>query len=377
MVNNTIESKIICLSRIPLACLVVLIHTNVGIDGWSYNAQMWHSPSCADIFRIFNLGLCKILPAFTVPLFFLISGYLFFRGLVSWNTKCWWQKIKRRVTTLVVPYVVWVTLYILYLIILQYYNDESVSQWYADQGGILNIYWDNVVLVPMWYVRDLIVATVLTPILYLLLKMRENMFNRVLSPLTLIIFFVLYELSYCGYSVYKSEAILFFSIGSWIAVNKIDYVEICKKLFVPSIVLFPLLFVLEVIYGGDTTFHGGILMPFYIMVSIVLFIELLARIIESQRNNRVVNICCNLSFCSFFLYAFHTFILKDIVLLLFNLLLGTSSTNIPIDIVNEHFGLCIICLLIATILTIITSIVLCKVLKSVFPKSFITILGIR
>lgn len=376
--DDTIESEIIQFSRFPLACLVVLIHTNIDIDGWQYCAQMWVHPTWADIFRIVNMAMCKIIPAFVVPMFFAFSGYLFFKNLEIWNTSCWLQKIKRRIKTLVIPYFVWVSLYVAITILRMYLDNESVSQWYDTQGGLLKLYWDNVLLVPMWYVRDLIIVTICTPILYFLLKRRDNI-NKYISCIPLLLFFLFAELSYYGFSMYKSEAFLYFSLGAWLSINKIDFINKCKEFAVLAFALFVVLFALEIIYGGTTTLTGNLITPLYVLITFVVFVGFSAKKIESRNKmiSGVVSQSCKLAGHSFFLYAFHVFILKDVLLLCNEHFIGVSTTSIPIDIVNKHFFLCLISIVIATIVTIGVAILLVMILKKYFPRFSCKLLGVR
>ncbi len=376
--NDTIESKLIQFSRFPLACLVVLIHTNIDIDGWQYCAQMWAHPTWADIFRIVNLAMTKIIPAFVVPMFFAFSGYLFFKNLEVWDTACWLQKIKRRIKTLVIPYFVWVSFYVVVTILQLYLNNGSISQWYEIHGGLLNLYWSDVLLVPMWYVRDLIIVTICTPILFFLLKHRENS-NKYISCIPLLVFFLFTEMSYYGYSIYKSETFLYFSLGAWLSINRIDFIKKCKKLVVPAFVFFIVLFALEIIYGGTTTLTGKMITPLYVLSSFVVFVVFSAKVIESEKE-----IICGivvqfgkLAGHSFFLYAFHVFILKDALLLCNELFMGVSTTSIPIDIVNEHFFICLISMIIATIVTIVIAVLLGMIFKRYIPRFSSKFLGVR
>ncbi len=77
---DKLDSVTIKSLRFPLACMVVFIHTNVCVEGWEYSSEMWLSPTNVDLFRIVNIGFCKIFSGIAVPTFFFISGLLFFYG---------------------------------------------------------------------------------------------------------------------------------------------------------------------------------------------------------------------------------------------------------------------------------------------------------
>ena len=112
--NKSVTSEMISFLRFPLAVIVVIIHCFFPIKGWRYDqlaAQGLGSNVTAEL-----LLSGRILVTFVVILFFLISGYLFFVHLQKWDHKVWKQKMSRRIWTLLIPYFLWNTLYIIYCI---------------------------------------------------------------------------------------------------------------------------------------------------------------------------------------------------------------------------------------------------------------------
>ena len=102
MKDNSVKSKIIEWLRFFCIVAVVLIHAHgqplEGKDVISYQYGAY------DTIRIlFSEGLCRV----AVPIFFLISGYLFFYNLEEWNKNIWIDKLKKRIKTLLVPYILW------------------------------------------------------------------------------------------------------------------------------------------------------------------------------------------------------------------------------------------------------------------------------
>ena len=86
--------------RFPLIIGVILIHSviiksdeaiNMGYSILGYSTKL----------------MCEILPQFCVPMFFAISGYLFFYNLDKFSTRQYLNKIKRRFHTLFIPYLFW------------------------------------------------------------------------------------------------------------------------------------------------------------------------------------------------------------------------------------------------------------------------------
>lgn len=113
-----------------------------------------------------------------VPAFFFISGYLFFI-----SKKNYLQKLNTRVHTLLIPYLLW-NLIMLALYVLAYLSghpqeiyDRSIADYSI--ADYLRLFWDRghfdmgnfmPVLCPLWYIRNLLIMSVLSPLLYLMIK---------------------------------------------------------------------------------------------------------------------------------------------------------------------------------------------------------------
>lgn len=88
-----------------LACLVVFIH--------SYNANSYYlqyNQGVNSIILWFEDIISQNVAHIAVPLFFAISGYLYFRNLSFENIN---DKLRRRIKTLVFPYIIWNAIYLL------------------------------------------------------------------------------------------------------------------------------------------------------------------------------------------------------------------------------------------------------------------------
>ena len=111
-----------------------------------------------------------------VPLFFLISGFLL-AGHVS--DEDWWkQENSKRVKSLLIPYVLWSVLWMLFLVFRQLLGNYVQGHPLLD--GVLLIVTDHRFLgldlfshpqmVPLWYVRALIILVFFSPVVVWLLK---------------------------------------------------------------------------------------------------------------------------------------------------------------------------------------------------------------
>lgn len=118
-------------------------------------------------------GICRI----AVPLFFIISGYLFFCN-VDEGVRTVWRKIKKRRKTLLLPYIlaniVFVSVFILmhYIPQTEQFVNSPVVESLKDGsiwGNFKELFWLPVGF-HLWFLRDLILVILSTPILYYLLK---------------------------------------------------------------------------------------------------------------------------------------------------------------------------------------------------------------
>lgn len=154
--------------RFPLIVLVVFIHANVS-ESYEINGLT------SSIEKFF----ASYLTAGAVPTFFFISGFLFCRtGLTIDSYK---NKLRRRVHSLLIPYLIWSSiafaiLSIKYLPCFSSLFDnlhKNPYDWYlffmsyidrpVPEGSVTN---HTPLLFPLWYVRDLMILVLITPLLY-------------------------------------------------------------------------------------------------------------------------------------------------------------------------------------------------------------------
>ncbi len=83
--------------RIPLICIVVLIHTLQADEHVEFGI-LYH-----DALYFFQESIGRS----AVPVFFVISGYMFFYKVAGLTTEIYKSKLKRRVKSLLIPYLIW------------------------------------------------------------------------------------------------------------------------------------------------------------------------------------------------------------------------------------------------------------------------------
>ena len=123
--NNVynLQSRIIDWLRFPLVILVVYIHNSgIGTSISKINIH-WRNLAFDDLYNLLRIIFSEIFPRVAVPSFFLISGYLFFFSLNSYNFAVYKKKLSSRVYSLLIPFFLWNLLTILFNLFFSYLHN--------------------------------------------------------------------------------------------------------------------------------------------------------------------------------------------------------------------------------------------------------------
>lgn len=327
------ESQAISKMRFPLAFLVVLWHTPhikpqpFAVTGISFCQD--------DLIRLAKLVIENSV-MISVPVFFLISGYLFFKGIVELDKSIWYSKLRSRCRSLLVPYLLWNSYAVLFVVFVKIVSVifmgkpiNVISQYLTD--SLPNAFWvyetrilDEVNLlgchlmeftpinVPLWFIRDLFVITFFSPLVFLLIKRCGGIFILIL----IILYLTGIWPQLPGLEV---RAALFFSLGGYFALkNK----QMCINNGRNNIWFYVITFCILTlsIYIGEPW-----LRRLFALVGAISFIQFFIQISENQkRDDDKLKICSD---AVFFIYAMHT---VSIIYLIKNLLsnfIGTSEVS--------------------------------------------------
>lgn len=306
------DTRYITALRFPLALLVVLIHT--------YNSD-WRRltdgafPMVADF-------LSHVVPSFAVSLFFAVSGYLFFLRVRSFTPAVYAEKLRRRALTLLLPYVVWnFCAFCLYAA-----QDMAGGQSFAlplspdllwgcrelsaASVGIAGLPVGAVsapVLLPLWFVRDLMLAVLLSPLVWWLLRRLGAVVPLLLGVACHLDLWP----NFCGVSL---SGLFFFSLGAAFSVprggsaagGQRDVIAATRLLFVPALVAVPLTLGLKVLCPDGTPFVTGVSQPLYVFSAMIVAVHAADRLTRRRVPSAL------LAGSSFFLYAAHAIVLRPI-----------------------------------------------------------------
>lgn len=145
-----------------LSVLVFWIHISTFFNYDSY-------PPAVDLFIVF---VQSVITRVAVPLFFILSGALFYR---NYTPKSYVRKLKSRVRTLLVPYFCWNILMMVFLAgATVFFSRFFIGRQPFDfslrgiAAGLLHYRYNN----PFWFIFALMVFAVCAPVLYPILRNR-------------------------------------------------------------------------------------------------------------------------------------------------------------------------------------------------------------
>ncbi|MBQ6449368.1 acyltransferase [bacterium] len=206
-------SKRITVMRVVLLVLVIFVHNSVSVINFSSGTVSYAVPLFIDKIRIL---FTSIFGNIAVPMFFFLSGLLHFT-----KKRSYWLTLKKKVKTLLIPYLLWNFLLIVFYLIGQHLpfsqglfgnamNDFSRFTWidWLDCFvGKFTVRAPYPILVPMWFIRDLMIVNLLYPII-------EKLIDKL--PLSSLLVMLFLWLMGIDLTIVSPVALLFFSLGYYV-----------------------------------------------------------------------------------------------------------------------------------------------------------------
>lgn len=280
-------SKAFDLLRFPLAIMVVFLH----IAPTPQVATLSFDWAATDGTPLYYMCLLSVdtLALIAVPCFFFISGYLFFANAETLDRPYYLHKLRRRVHTLLIPYIIWNVLAAVYLWLTQ-------DIYYSPQWLVFTIPANF----PLWFLRDLIVLIIASPLI--------GSIASQIGRTGLIILSVLFLSNLVpSLVVCRFQSFYFFYLGAFCSLRNhcFDF---------PSRRIISLYGLAVLLFGGSILSFGTSFAPhitaLYLVVG-VISVVLIARYFV-QCGVRVIPL---LSSASFFIYVTHklgmTFVAKQ------------------------------------------------------------------
>lgn len=342
---NDYTSKKITIIQFFCSIMVVMIHSYNLNQYFNLEADSLQYKIISFVENFISNGVARV----AVPLFFIISAFLFFNG-VHYTFRWFLTKYQKRIKSLLIPYMIWNIIGLLiYLIPYFIPSLRTFIPRYID-----NITYKNIINgiffykynFTFWFINNLIILIIFSPFIYLLLK--NNILGKLFILLSLFTFILDYQII-----LIQPQSLCFFLIGSYLAIHKININNI-KINKITSYLLLLVWFCLITI--SIITYN-----PFLQKISILLGILAVWFVYDFLNNKITIRKYMNYTFM---IYAIHTFLL-EVVKKTIIFFLGKT----PIfSLINYFF---------APIITITLIIFLSIFFKKTSPKVYNILTGLR
>ena len=353
---DDLQSKTMDWLRFPrmIAVCFIHVHQQVLID-------MHPSVAAHSIFFL----ITQILARLAVPLFFIISGYYFFYNKNSqeciFNKEIYILKLKKRIRTLLIPYLFWN-----FVVLCIYFAGYLfVRHTWMSPIQVLSAFCyykgtNATIAFQFWFIRDLMIVCIISPILYFLLKKGKL--------LTLLLLLVLW-MSPLELFPFSKVAVFFFSLGAFFSINGRNIIkDIARLPKYPLYLLTGVFMIADLLLNEQpaTTVHVVTNNIYVHNVFILLGIATVLSIIsECFRVGKLKNVNKQLANASFFLFAVHPLPLSQIL------------NKLPAMVLSHNDFTFFIIYLLSVPLIAVISVWVYNFLKKRFPKFTAIITGGR
>ena len=169
------------------------------------HATMENIDAAYPIFHGFSRGVIGI-SEICVPLFFVISGFLFFLNVPEKpKPEYFLNKLKRRFISLVIPYLIANCVALAVYFCAHKFAPQLLSGFMGDNWkNPIYIFWTGPINLSLWFIRELILVVILSPLVYLLVR-----YCRIFGVLALGALWI-FKIG--------PAPIFFFSLGAWFSI---------------------------------------------------------------------------------------------------------------------------------------------------------------
>ena len=349
------SSERLNLVRFPLIAGVVLGHAywaevSIATGVLGVTEPGWISDY---IRNLISEGFCRV----TVPLFFILAGYFFFLGF-QWSVENYGTKLRARIFSLLIPFLFWNLLVLGLFAIAQsipatrilfsgdhtFVSNFGVYDYFNTIFGIDQ----NPAAYQFWFIRDLMLMVIFSPVYYFMLKMAPNFFLAI--TIALFYFYAWPFLHPDG------TALAFFYMGGYFATQNLSlfkfdqYGPIMTGAYLPIVLT-------------DAATKGMLVSPYVHQAGVLLgtFVALYLTKFALQ-NEKTKSFLMWAASASFFVYAAHEPFLTTMKKVLYKIFMPSSD----FAIIVLYFANPIFVIFACTTAFII--------LKRLFPK-FVTVIS--
>lgn len=337
--REKLRSESLNLLRFPLAIIILIVHVFCSGD-FTFRGQIYSIDS-TPIFREITYFIDGFIRGRSVPIYYFISGYVFFVGITLTKEK-YIQKLKNRKKTLLIPYLIWNTVAIIIGLVCflpcfhKFFPNLNVNSISLSPSSIFYSYWDRTYGIfsgydkgvevipttcfpedkPLWFLRDLMIVVLTTPIIYWILKRTRYYFVCLLGLLWFVLGF--WDLRHTSQLL---VAYFYFTFGAYMSINKKDMLVEFGKYFHLSVFLYISLSLLYVAMKHYCPEANRIIRQINVFVGLIFAYNIATWLLQKKicKPNQF------LASASFFTYVTHGLFCYYILKLLFFLFNPTTD----------------------------------------------------
>lgn len=211
------------------SCLIVLRHSS-GYDNYIMGTQL------LDVASIYIINMIRFNGIFNMvmPTFFLLSGFLYYKSFVPAQYS---NKMKKRVHTLIIPYLAWNTFWMLVMAIMEALPNisahiNSMMRFTFNVNSIFRgvfLYQYNP---SFWFMAQIILYAIVSPLLYYILK------KRYVGGVFILLLFVIYVCN-LKIPVIRMDGFTWYVIGAYLAIHCFEIINysISKEMAILALVI--------------------------------------------------------------------------------------------------------------------------------------------
>lgn len=343
------KSQALDLLRFPLAVIIVADH----VFNSSAITEMGGNISI-DNFVIFKWVL-RFVDGFmryqSVPIYYFISGFVFFLGVKEFTESVYFKKLKNRFHSLFIPYIIWNTVALLMLVLFSmpmFSSLYSNGEFMPSLHGFLSCYWafdksylfktaslgiTSPVNVPLWFLRNLMIVVLCTPILYKLLKWFKYYFVIAVGLLWIGNAFLDFD------PMDFTSSFFFFSWGAYMSISSKDMIKYFGRFFSASMILYPVLSISYMVMMHFAPQYAFIVKQANIIAGLLFAYNSAVWLLKNNR----CKVNQFLASSSFFIYVTHILICSKLLkIMLYILKPQTDMTILAVYVAALLFTLAIL-----------------------------------
>lgn len=264
-----------------------------------------------DLYNILRVTVHEV-SGLAVPCFFFFSGFLFFFKKDQFKEFRIIPKLKRRVKSLIIPFLIWniIAFLIIWLRSSIKMHDFSFAGFISvlNENGWLRIFWDSSVRagqsgapadMPLWYLRDLIIVEfVLSPFIFHLFRKKSRAIICLLGLLLTMCIGI-----YPDIPGLASAAVFWYCLGALVSIHNFPVIEKAERLKGLLIIISILSLVTLVVLKGSGIPLRAIKLLFILSTMPLLFI------LTFKFGNKTSNFLIKMQLSVFFIFAAHMIVI--------------------------------------------------------------------